>query len=152
MDKKIFKLKKDKRYAPFPLVDGNEIFRNGIFRINITKIMEHIECGVIKPIKSAEDKGTVGINVQKWYRSHSWHGLINEDHLPNVDITKPVIQVEFNPGMYKIIDGHHRMALAYRKGVATVESYKLNIKQWLPYFADVRGYESFVDYWNSKVD
>src|SRR5690625_8047043 len=94
MDKKIFKLKKDKRYAPFPLVDGNEMFRNGIFRINITKIMEHIECGVIKPIQSAEDKDTVKINVQKLYRSQYRHGLINEDHLTHVDNTHTDNQIE----------------------------------------------------------
>lgn len=153
MNKKApIKLKKDNTYDPFPMVDGNEVFRNGIFRINITKILEHIECGILKPFHHADGKETVEINVQEWYQSHSWHASINEDHLPSADIAKPVIQVEFNPEMYKLIDENHRIELAYRKGVTKVESYKLSVEQWIPYFADVRGYESFVDYWNSKVE
>jgi len=72
------KLKKHKKSEPFPVEDGNEIFRNGIFHINITKIMEHIECDVIKPVLSAEGKGTVEIDVPEWYRTHPWQGFNSE--------------------------------------------------------------------------
>src|SRR5699024_11969112 len=112
----LIKLKRDNTYALYSMIDGNEVFRNGIFRINITKIIEHIECGIIKPVQNANGKNTIAINVQEWYQSHPWHASINEDHLPSVNIANPVIQVEFNPWKYKIIDGNHRMDLAYRKG------------------------------------
>lgn len=88
----------------------------------------------------------------EWFRKHPWHGSINEEHLHCVDINKPVIQAEFNPGFYKIIDGNHRMEFAYRNGIAKVEFYQLNVKQLIAYFADIRGYRAFVDYWNSKLE
>src|SRR5699024_11939696 len=123
-----------------------------IICINNTKLLVHIECDIIKPIQNADGRDTVDINVEEWYQSHPWHATINEDHLPRVAMANPVIQVEFNPGMYKLIDGHHRMELAYRKGITKVESYTLSVEQWIPYFADVMGYEAFVDYLNSKVE
>ena len=72
-------------------------------------------------------------------------------HLPTVDVSKPVIQAEIRPGMFSIIDGNHRMEQAYREGVEYVDSFKLKGAQLVPYFIDVRGYEAFVEYWNSKL-
>jgi hypothetical protein len=51
----------------------------------------------------------------------------------------------------KIVDGNHRLEWAYRDGVEWVNSFKLRGEQLLPYFVDVRGYEAFVEYWNSKL-
>lgn len=90
------------------------------------------------------------INVKEWFRLH-FRGLVNEEHLSMVDISKPVLQAEIRPGMLEIIDGNHRMERAYREGIEFVESYKLKGEQLLPYFADIRGYKAFVEYWNSKL-
>jgi len=137
------KLKFDKNYMPVPTFEGDEIYHNGVFNFNITCIIEHIDSGKIQAEKE-------NVNVQEWFKSH-FHGSVNEEHLQIVDISKPVIQAEIRPGVFEIIDGNHRMERAYREGIDFVESYKLKGEQLLPYFADVRGYRAFVDYWNSKL-
>lgn len=53
--------------------------------------------------------------------------------------------------MFEVIDGNHRMELAYRQDLKYVQSHKLKGEQLLPYFADIRGYRAFVEYWNSKL-
>ncbi|ACV63028.1 conserved hypothetical protein [Desulfofarcimen acetoxidans DSM 771] len=68
-----------------------------------------------------------------------------------MDVEKPVLQAEIRSGMFKIIDGKHRMERAYRNGIEVIYSFILKGEQLLPYCADVRGYKAFVEYWNSKL-
>ena len=133
-----------KNYTPFPVVEDDEIFSNGIFRFNISKIVDHIQTGEIKVEQER-------INIKEWYKSHHFHGTINEEHLPTVDVNKTIIQAEISPNVFTIIDGNHRMEKAYREGITYIDSYKLMCEQFLPYFVDIHGYEAFVDYWNSKL-
>lgn len=126
-----------------PTYKGDEIYVNGIFNFSISRILEHIDLGKLEVEKEK-------INVKEWFRLH-FRGLVNEEHLSMVDISKPVLQAEIRPGMLEIIDGNHRMERAYREGIEFVESYKLKGEQLLPYFADIRGYKAFVEYWNSKL-
>lgn len=137
------RIKLDKKYTPLPTKDGDEIYPNGIFNFTITRIIEHIGSG---KLTTEPEK----INVQEWFKTH-WRGTVTEEHLPTVDVSNPVIQAEIKPGTYEIIDGNHRMERAFREGVQFVDSYKLRGEQLLPYFAEVRGYKAFVEYWNSKL-
>jgi len=137
------KLKLDKNYIPIPANKGDEIYRNGIFNFNISKMLEHITTGKL-------DAKEEIINVSEWVKKH-FHGSVNEEHMPTVDITKPVLQAEIRPGVFEIIDGNHRIEKACRNDVKFVNSYKLNGEQLVAYFADVRGYKAFVEYWNSKL-
>lgn len=137
------KLTLNKNYIPLLTIEGVEIYRNGIFTFNISMILEHILAGEIEVEKEL-------INVNEWFKTHI-NSSVNEDHLPSVDITKPVIQAEFRPGMFEIIDGKHRLEKAYRNSVEFVNSYKLKGEQLVAYFTDVRGYEAFAEYWNSKL-
>ena len=124
-------------------IEDEEIYRNGIFNFNISRILEDINTGKLEVER--ED-----INTIDWYRMH-FHGLTDKEHLSKVDITKPVIQAEIRPGRYEIIDGNHRLEKAYRDNIETINSYKLNGEQLVKYFIDTRGYEAFVEYWNSKL-
>ena len=137
------KLKLDKNFEPLPNRDGDEIFRNGYFEFNITRIMEDISVG---KLEVAEEP----INISSWSRLHS-SNTVNEDHLPSVDISKTVLQAEIRAGAYNIIDGNHRIEKARREGVKLINSYKMKGEQLLPYFIEKKGYEAFVEYWNSKL-
>lgn len=137
------KLKLIKNYMPCMAIENEEIFRNGIFQFNISRILEHIIAGNIDVER--EDVSTID-----WYRTHL-HGSIDEDHLPSVDITKPILQAEVRLGIYEIIDGNHRLEKAYRNNIKIANSYKLNGEQLVEYFTDIRGYQAFVEYWNSKL-
>lgn len=137
------KLKLIKNYVPCKAIENEEIYRNGIFNFNISRIIEHIMNGKL-------DAEREDINTIDWCKMH-FHGSIDENHLPSVDITKPVIQAEIRPGIYELIDGHHRLEKAYRNNIKTINSYKLKGEQLVEYFTDIRGYEAFIEYWNSKL-
>lgn len=138
------KLKIVKNYEPCLAFENEEIFRNGIFHFNISRIIDHISSGKLN-VEREE------IDIGDWYRTHNFHGSINEGHLPLVDVTKPVIQAEIRPERYEIIDGNHRLEKAYRNNICVFDSYKLKGEQLVEYFIDISGYLAFVDYWNSKL-
>ena len=137
------KLKLDKNFEPIPTREGDEIFRNGYFEFNITRILEDISAGKLE----VEEEP---IKISSWPRLHSSNSL-NEDHLSSVDINKTVLQAEIRAGAYNIIDGNHRIEQARREGVNLINSYKMKGEQLLPYFIKKKGYEAFVEYWNSKL-
>ena len=139
------RIKLNKKYVPLPAQDGDEIYPNGIFNFAISRMLEDISSGKL----AAENER---INVQDWFKSH-WRGScsVTEEHLPTVDVSKPVIQAEIKPGTFEIIDGNHRMERAFRDRVNSIDSYKLRGEQLLPYFSEVRGYKAFVEYWNAKL-
>lgn len=130
-------------YAPLPTYEGDEIYPNGIFHFNISRITEHILDGTLQVEKEL-------IDVSDWFKNH-YRGSVNEEHLPTVDVKKTVIQAEIRPGMCEIIDGNHRMEKAFRDGVPQINSYKLRGEQLIPYFKNKFGYEKFVHYWNDKL-
>jgi len=72
------------------------MYPNGIFVFNITKMTDYIQ---------TSDYPCEEIQV-KDYHSNS---KCNEDHLPTVDVTKPIIVAEISPGRYSVIDGNHRL-------------------------------------------
>lgn len=78
-NKKNRKLKLDKNYSPFPANEGDEIYPNGIFH---SRILEHIISGKLDVEKER-------INVRERFKTH-FRGSVNENHLPVVDINKPV--------------------------------------------------------------
>jgi len=137
-------LKLNKDFIPCDACENEEIYPNGIFHFNISRILEHIISGQL--IVEQED-----ICVPNWYKSHYTGKDFNEEHLKTVNLDKPVIQAEISPGNYNIIDGNHRLEKAHREKVETVKSYKLKAEQLIPYFITVRGFEAFVGYWNNKL-
>jgi hypothetical protein len=67
------KLKFSKRFIPCPVDDGDEMYPNGIFVFNITKMAAYIQMNGL-PCEEI---------LVKDYRSHS---KFNEEHLPNADL------------------------------------------------------------------
>ena len=57
------KLKLDKNYKPIPTNVGDEIYLNGIFNINISKMLEHIMAEKLE----AEIEL---IKVNEWFKTH----------------------------------------------------------------------------------
>ena len=133
-------INKKRKYIPCELQEDEECYPNGIFRFNISRIVEDIESG---KLQAEMDK----IDVPHWIKNHCM-GDVNEDHMPNVVLSKPVIQAEIKAGFFEIIDGRHRMEKALRENLQYIDSYKLKGEQLLDYFIDEKGYRAFIGYWN----
>jgi hypothetical protein len=131
-------------YVPCPVKENDEIFRNGIFHLNISKILEDIRNGKIVVEKEY-------IDIKEWFRWHGHNSRVDEKHLPTVNIDSMIIQAEIRPGIFSIIDGNHRIEKAFRLGKSSINSYKIMGEQLIPYFITENGYQVFVEYWNSKL-
>lgn len=133
------KLKIDSRFTPCPVEDGDELFPNGIFVFNITKMSEYIMRSQI----TCEE-----VQVRDFSRGAS---KFKEEHLPAVDITRPIIVAEISLGRYNVIDGNHRIEKARRLGMETIRAYRLGPEQHMQFLTTSEGYRAYVEYWNGKL-
>ena len=135
------KLKFDKKFAPCPTVTGDELFPNGIFVFNITKLSEFIQ-------ENPESFDLEEVAVSSINNSFS---SINESHIDLVDISKPLILAEISPGRFNLIDGNHRLEKARRMGVKFIQVYRLSVEQHIRFLTSEKAYVAYIEYWNSKV-
>ena len=134
-------LKVDNDFTPCPVADGDELFANGIFEFNITKMIEYIE----------ENRDYISLEkvpVSDFFKEFS---SINESHMNSVEISKPVILAEISPGRYNLIDGNHRMEKARRVGLKSILAYRLNVEQHINFLTSKKAYVAYIEYWNSKL-
>ena len=131
----------DAAFRPCPAADGDELFPNGIFEFNITKMLEWIRT-------NPGDVPLEDVSVGDFCREFS---SIDESHMDSVQLGQPVILAEIAPGRYNLIDGNHRMEKARRLGIERIAAYKLNVEQHVRFLTDEKAYVAYVEYWNSKV-
>ena len=134
-------MKADKDFTPTPVNDGDELYPNGIFVFNITKMIEHIK-------ETPNEFESVAVNVDDFYKAFS---SITESHVDSVDISRPVILAEISPGNYNLIDGNHRMEKARRMGIKSISAFRLAVKQHMKFLTSKEAYLSYIEYWNGKV-
>lgn len=134
------KLKIDNAFIPCPVADGDELFPNGIFEFNITKMIEHIQNNPDFVIEDVDVD-----NILTGFSS------INESHVNSVNISNPVILAEISPGRYNVIDGNHRMEKARRMGVKILRAYKINADQHIKFLTSKEAYVTYIEYWNGKL-
>ncbi|WP_286352202.1 ParB N-terminal domain-containing protein [Geobacter sulfurreducens] len=134
------KIKKIKKFTPCPVDDGDELYPNGIFVFNITKMAEFIR-----------NSGSITceeVLVKDFSRGSS---KVNEDHVATVDVSRPVIVAEISPGRFNVIDGNHRMEKARRLGMERILAYILHPEQHIQFLTAEKGYLAYIEYWNSKL-
>ncbi len=135
------KLKADGNFIPCRVDEGDELFQNGIFEFNVTRILEHIA-------KHPKDIPLVEVDVNDFFQEHS---MLNQSHVDSVDPSRPVVLAEISPGIFNLIDGHHRMEKARRLGIAKIRAYKLQARQHVTFLTSQKAYLSYVEYWNNKL-
>lgn len=133
------KLKINHHFTPCPIDDEDDMYLNGIFIFNITKMAEYIRNNNI----TCEE-----VLVKEFSRGSS---KFKESHLATVDVTKPIIVAEISPGRYNVIDGNHRMEQARRLGIEKLPAYKISPDQHLQFLTTEQGYLAYIEYWNSKL-
>ena len=136
------KLEANENFTPCPVNKGDELFPNGIFVFNITKMVEHIK-------KKSDEIDLVEAAVADFPKSFS---SVAESHVDSVDISRPIILAEISPGHYNLIDGNHRMEKARRMGMSRILAYRLYVKQHIEFLTERKAYLSYVDYWNGKLE
>jgi len=135
------KLIADDNFIPCPINEDDELYPNGIFVFNITKLLEHIE-------KNPNKIDLVEVEVADFSRSFS---SIDESHVDSVEISRPVVLAEMAPGHYNLIDGNHRMEKARNMRTKSIFAYKLHVKQHLKFLTEKKAYLAYLEYWNRKV-
>jgi len=134
-------LKADTGFTPFQIHDGDELFPNGIFEFNVTRILEYLD-------NNPTDIDIVEIGVNDLDQGFS---SLDGSHVQSADISRPVILVEISPGHYNLIDGHHRVERARQLGVSTIRAYKFSVLQHINFLTSNKAYLSYIEYWNGKV-
>lgn len=135
------KMKVDKGFTPCPVDDDDEMYPNGFFVFNITKMAEYIQ-------HNRESITCEDVLVKDYSTGFS---TLTEDHLATVDVSKPIIVAEISPGRFNVIDGNHRVEQARRLGMEKIPAYKLNPCQHTQFLTDMKGYLAYIEYWNNKL-
>jgi hypothetical protein len=136
------KLKLAKSFEPCPIDVGDEVFRNGVFEFNITRLTAFVEA---QPDRFAIESVAVG-SIPGYGDSH-----LDQATVGAADLSRPVLFAEIAPGRFNLIDGNHRMGRARRDGVPTVMAHKVSCPHHVAFLTSMRAYETYVDYWNGKV-
>lgn len=138
------KIKLNKKFQPLS-TPAEEVY-GGFLQFNISAILEDIASKKLIVEKKR-------IYLKSWFKEHSLeHSSINKEHLPSVKLNTPVIQAELRINKYEIIDGNHRMQKAFDDGRTYIMSYQIKGEQLASYLMSKEQYESYIRYWNEKVE
>ncbi|KFO68111.1 hypothetical protein ER57_06340 [Smithella sp. SCADC] len=141
LKKKSKLLSVNKNYVPSSDDDGDELYRNGIFVFNITKMIEYV-------CKHKDEIVLESIEVKAYRKGFS---ELTESHIDKTDVASPIILAEISPGRYNVINGNHRLEKAYRMEMEYITAYKLKPEQHMPFLTSLKAYHAYIEYWNSKI-
>lgn len=131
------------QFKPLPVDDGDELFPNGIFEFNISKLTAFIQSN---PGQFFPEE----VEVQSLHKFTA--NNLNELTIKAANLSEPIILAEISPGRFNVIDGHHRLEKAYRNDVSKISAYRVYANQHLAFLTSVRAYSAYLEYWNLKVD
>jgi len=133
----------DPAFRPCEPEEEDELYPNGIFEFNITRLLAYIG--------AAERFCVEAVALESIPHAGSGAGLDGRA-VAAADLTRPVILAEIAPGRYNLIDGHHRVAKARGEGVPRIPAYRVRCPEHVAFLTSTRAYEAYVEYWNSKAD
>jgi hypothetical protein len=131
----------NKKFKPYPVEEGDEIYPNGIFHFNITKLLTNIK-------ENSSKYYFVEVEIDSIKSSPSPN--LDESTIQNADLSAPILMAEIAPGRFNVIDGNHRLEKARREGKKTILTYRLSVMEHLPYLISEDAYKAYISYWNSK--
>jgi hypothetical protein len=137
------KLKLNNEFKPLSVDEDDELYPNGIFEFNITKLLIFIKAN---PASFSVE----GVELQS-LQIHTSRNL-DEGTIETASLSVPILFAEISPGMFNVIDGNHRVERACRAGIDKLPVYRIYANQHLAFLTSVKAYKSYIEYWNSKVD
>jgi len=136
------KLKLDKKFQPCPADEGDELYQNGIFEFNVTRLLAFIEAHAEQfPIEFVKLT-----DIPDYDGEH-----LDEETVRTANLSRPILQAEIAPDRFNVIDGNHRLGKARREGVQTLPAYKVRYPQHVPFLTSTMAHEKYAEYWNSKI-
>ena len=136
------KLKLNKKFQPCAAEPDDELYPNGIFLLNISRLLAFInaypERFTVEPIEVAE-------------LTHYAEEPSNKEAIRTANLSRPIVLAEISPGLYNLIDGHHRVARARRDGVRILSGWRIRCPEHVAFLTSTMAYEKYVEYWNGKV-
>jgi len=136
------KIKLNKKFIPIICDEDDELFPNGIFEFNITKLIKFI--GINQGEFQAQAVETRSLSIFNADR-------LDKESIFNADLSNPIILAEISPNTFNVIDGHHRLQSARHRGLDTILAYKIYAEQHINFLTSMKAYESYIDYWNEKL-
>ena len=137
------KLRLDRHFEPCPSGPGDELYPNGIFEFNISRLIAFIGAN--------PDRFPIEL-VQLADVPDYGHSNLDEKAIEAADLSRPILLAEIAPDRYDLIDGHHRVARARRGGVHSIPACRLRCPEHVAFLTSIRAYQAYVGYWNDKVD
>jgi ParB/Sulfiredoxin domain len=138
------RLRLDRYFEPCPSEPGDELYPNGIFEFNISRLIAFIGANAERfPIELV---GLAGIP------DYGHSNPLDENAIEAADLSRPILLAEIAPDRYNLIDGHHRVARARRGGIHSIPAYRLRCPEHVAFLTSIRAYQTYVGYWNDKVD
>jgi hypothetical protein len=137
-------LKLDPGFQPCPAEPGDELYPNGIFEFNITRLLTFIHAHL--------ERFPTGFVELVDIEHSGGSGSLDEAVIDAADLSRPILLAEIAPGRYNVIDGNHRVAKARREGVRCILAYRVRCPEHVVFLTSTKAYETYVEYWNSKLD
>ena len=137
------KIMLDKKFKPFPVNEDDELYPNGVFVFNISKLIVFIKANKSRfPVEEVE------LRSLQIFRSNNF----DETTIEAANLSIPILLAEISPGMFNVIDGNHRLEKACRAGIDQIPAYRIYANQHLAFLTTIKAYKAYIEYWNSKVD
>ena len=137
------KLRLNRRFQPCAAEPGDELYPNGIFEFNVTRLLAFI--------RAHTEQFPVELVELTEIRDYGAAQNLDEAAILASDLSRPILLAEIAPGGYNVIDGHHRLAKARREGLRRMPVHRVRCPEHLPFLTSARAYETYVEYWNSKL-
>ena len=137
------KMMLDKKFKPFPVDEDDELYPNGVFVFNISKLVVFINANKSRfPVEEVE------LQSLQVFRSSNF----DEATIEAANLSAPILLAEISPGMFNVIDGNHRLEKACRTGIDQIPAYRIYANQHKAFLTTIKAYKAYIEYWNSKVD
>jgi hypothetical protein len=136
------KLKLAPSFLPCPIDAGDEVFCNGIFEFNVTRLLAFIHAHTHRfPVEVVAVASIPNYDDSR----------LDQTTIAASDLSRPVLFAEIAPSRFNLIDGNHRMARARREGAPSVPTYRIRCPHHVAFLTSTMAYQKYVEYWNGKI-
>jgi hypothetical protein len=141
--KQVMKLRSDPRFRPCPTEPGDELYPNGIFEFNISRLLAFLSARPERfPVESVQLSEIPDCASSE---------RLDEAAVQAADLSRPILLAEIAPERFNLVDGHHRVAKARRLLSSTIPAHRVRCPEHVAFLTSAEAYEKYVEYWNSKL-